>query len=281
MNVVRRAVLPGMCVALLWSVSPAAGQDSVAPVAPALTPDDMEEFLLNGEILESRELAQGLTNSRRATLSYRGLTHDVHIQTVDIFRARYETLRGTEVNFRDSYRYNIAAYRLARLLRLDNVPMSVERPIEGRPAAVTWWIDDVAMDEGERRENDLWGDDRSRTAGQIHVRRVFDELIFNTDRNVGNTLWSSDWKMWLIDHTRAFRQNQYLGAPELLERCEVRLGAHLRALTFDSVAKAVGNSLTRFEIETLLMRRDKIVALFDELIAERGVASVFYSLTTG
>ena len=39
---------------------------------------------------------------------------------------------------------------------------------------------------------------------QLQVVRVFDELIQNRDRNQGNILWTSDWKMWLIDHTRAF-----------------------------------------------------------------------------
>ena len=36
--------------------------------------------------------------------------------------------------------------------------------------------------------------------------RVFDELIANRDRNIGNMLWTSTWKMWMIDHTRAFRR---------------------------------------------------------------------------
>ena len=35
--------------------------------------------------------------------------------------------------------------------------------------------------------------------------RIFDELIQNRDRNTGNLLWTTDWKMWMIDHTRAFR----------------------------------------------------------------------------
>ena len=35
--------------------------------------------------------------------------------------------------------------------------------------------------------------------------RVFDQLIGNIDRNVGNLLITSDWRIWAIDHTRAFR----------------------------------------------------------------------------
>ena len=52
--------------------------------------------------------------------------------------------------------------------------------------------------------------------------RVFDELIANTDRNVGNLLWTTDGKMWMIDHTRAFRLQPTLKAPQLLQRCDRR-----------------------------------------------------------
>jgi hypothetical protein len=35
--------------------------------------------------------------------------------------------------------------------------------------------------------------------------RVFDQLIYNTDRNTGNVLYDTGWRLWGIDHTRAFR----------------------------------------------------------------------------
>jgi hypothetical protein len=37
------------------------------------------------------------------------------------------------MNFRDTYRYNIAAYRLARVIGLTNVPVSIERTFERSP----------------------------------------------------------------------------------------------------------------------------------------------------
>jgi hypothetical protein len=33
---------------------------------------------------------------------------------------------------------------------------------------------------------------------------LFDQLIFNDDRNQGNMLIGKDWKVWLIDHTQDF-----------------------------------------------------------------------------
>ena len=229
----------------------------------------MKEFLLRAKIVRTRDAGDGITGSRRATLSDGKLTHDAHIQTIDRVVALSQ-LRGPqlELNFKDSYRYNVAAYRLAVLLGLDNVPMSVARVIEGRRAAITWWVDDVMMDERTRRKTQARGPERR--AMQDHIMRVFDELVSNRDRNLGNLLWTTDWKMWMIDHTRAFRLGTDLRQPALLLLIERSLLENLRTLTSDAVDKAVGNSLTRSEIQALLARRDAIVKLFEAKIAEPG-----------
>jgi hypothetical protein len=156
--------------------------------------------------------------------------------------------------------------------------VSVERSHNGRPGAFTWWIDDVMMDEKARITKSLRGPDGERTAMQVHIMRVFDELIQNRDRNMGNLLWTTDWKMWLIDHTRAFRTGDELLKPTVLERIERSLFENMRGLTKETLAKAMGRTLSDFEINALLKRRDRIVKLFEERIAERGEARVVYTL---
>ena len=223
----------------------------------------------------------GVTNTRRATLSDGQIAHDAQIQTVDISQVLFQPARGpAEMNFRDTYHFNIAGYRLARLLGLDNVPVSVERRVEGKPSAVTWWIDDVLMDEGGRRKKPPTGWLSTRTAAQIHVMRVFDELISNSDRNAGNQLWTTDGDMWMIDHTRAFRLDKKLRTPRLLERCERGVLEKMRGLTAEALTREVGKSLNKSEIEALLARRDEIVTLFDGMIAKRGEGAILYSLAS-
>ena len=268
--------LPAVLLVLLVCAFPIAAQQAAAPAGPTVTPEQMEQFLLTAEMTSDRPAGEGVTNSRRATFSDGQLTHDVHIQDIDEARAVFETPRGMELNFKDSYRFNIAGYRLAVLLGLDNVPMSVERDIEGTTCAVPWWLDDIAMDEGERSRSGETGPDPDRYAGQVHIMRVFDELIQNSDRNSGNIQWTSDWKMYLIDHTRAFRLGKELRSPDLLERVEVFLFARLRGLTEDSVKAAVGDSLTDFEVETVVARARLLVEFFDEKIAELGEGKVLY-----
>ncbi len=203
------------------------------------------------------------------------MTHDAHVQAVDIARAVFQAGKASEVNFKDTYRYNIAGYRLARLIGFDSVPMSVERNVEGKLAAVTWWVDDVLMDEGARLKKKTMGPDVQRFAKQIQVMKIWDELIQNKDRNGGNLLWTSDWSMWLIDHTRAFRVGKELVAPNDLTRCDRRLLDGMRALTAESLAKAVGNSLTKEEQAAVMARRDLIVKHFDDRISKLGEGILF------
>jgi hypothetical protein len=225
-----------------------------------------------------RDAGGGVTGSRRATLTDGQITHDAHIQTVDEAKAVFEAGRNTELNFKDTYRYNIAGYRLAKLVGLTNVPMSVERNIDGKIAAVTWWVDDVQMDEKDRVKAKSLGPDPVRTNKQIQIMRVWDELIQNRDRNQGNILWTSDWTMWLIDHTRAFRLGQNLLKPEQLSRCDRGLLERLRAITPESLAAAVGSSLTKSEQEALLTRRDRIIKHYEDRIARLGEPVVLFTL---
>ena len=251
------------------------GQEAAREAQPRLTPEEMEAFLLKAQVSNRRDAGSGVTGSSRVTLTDGRVTHDAHVQAVDIARALFQAGKASEVNFKDTYRYNIAGYRLARLIGLNNVPMSVERNIEGKMAAVTWWVDDVMMDEGARLKKKATSPDPQRYAKQIQVMKIWDELIQNKDRNRGNLLWTSDWSMWLIDHTRAFRLGKELVAPNDLTRCDRRLLEGLRALTAESLAKAVGDSLTKEEQTAVMTRRDLIVKHFDDRLAKLGEGILF------
>lgn len=266
-------------VALLVGPPPAASQvDLKSSPAAALTDEEMEQFLLTAKVLRTKSVSKGVTKARQVSMSDGRLTHDAQIQDVNIEKAIFEVSpKHTEINFKDLFRYNVAAYRLSRLLGLENVPVSVERTIEGKPAAITWWLDDVAMEEGDRVKRKIEGNGLRRR-NYYSVMLVFDELIQNRDRNAGNILWSSDWTLWMIDHTRAFRLGKELRQPKALTICDRDLLERMRALTRPALVEAVGKSLIAPEIDALLARRDLIVKLFDERIAAQGQAAVLFSL---
>ena len=102
---------------------------------------------------------KGVTDSIHATLSDGKLTHDAHIQNIDETKREFRSNQGVEFDFRDSWTFNVAAYKIDRLIGLNMVPPSVSRNHRSKPAAWTWWLDDVLMDEGGQ------GQEQGRTAG--------------------------------------------------------------------------------------------------------------------
>jgi hypothetical protein len=173
----------------------------------------------------------------------------------------------------DSYEYNIVAYRLVGLDGM--MPVTVEREWDHRKGSLTWWID-ATMDEETRMKQKRQPPDREDWNRQMYRMRVFAQLVADTDRNLGNVLIGPDWKLWMIDFTRAFRRTRKLLAPGDLQRCDRQLLARLRELTAEAVEAKTAPFIGRAEIEPLMARRDAIVTTFEKLIAERGEDRVLY-----
>ncbi len=235
-----------------------------APVAaPGPTDAQIEEFLLHAKVIRTHAAKKGVTLSQRATLTDGTRTHDAQIQQVDEKRQEFHTGRGVEFNFRDSWMYNVAAYRLDRLIGLNMVPVSVARRHGNDLAAFTWWVDDVLMEEGDRLKKKIDAPDVDVWNQQMQLVRVFDQLIGNTDRNVGNLLITTDWRVWPIDHTRAFRLNRVPKSIANVTRCDREVLEKLRQLDRETLKKQLGDVLTRDEIDALLARRDAILTHLD------------------
>jgi hypothetical protein len=254
-------------------------QEQALSTVPQLTRAEMEEFLLKANVVKRKGLSQGVTNSERATLTDGRITHDAHVQVVDIRKNEFDSPKGKELNFRDCYKFNIAAYRLDKLLELNMIPVSVERKVAGNTAAVTWWIDDVLMTELDRFKKKTPPARPVFWNHQKYTMWVFDELIYNTDRNLGNMVISKDWKLWMIDHTRAFRMMTDLLNAKNLMRCDRKLLAGLRKLDQETLTPVMTPYLTKEEIKSMLIRRDKIVKFFDIKIAEKGENAVLFDLS--
>jgi hypothetical protein len=247
----------GFVVVAFWFAGLAAAQ-------PTLTPAQQEQFLKTAKIIQTRSAGKGVTGSLRATLSDGVTTHDASIQTIDLSMTEFRSNRGTELNFKDSWRYNVAAYRLNQILQLGRVPVSVERHYNGKVGAFTWWIDDVLMDEGERLKTKAPAPDPIAWNEQMWHIRLFDQLIQNVDRNLGNLLIDKNWDVWMIDHSRAFRLSRNLKSPKNLTRVERSALERIRSLTQQQLDEAIGDYLTSFEKRALLQRRDEIVTHFDK-----------------
>ena len=276
----RLAVISALvvcCGATPWTSTGPVVSPRVQVSAPALTASEMREFLLTAKVIKHKESAKGITHPTRLTLTNGTLTHDAMFSSVKEMLPIMKFDSGRrELDFVDSYAYNIAAYGVAELVGLDDMmPVTVEVKWNGQKGSLAWMIDTM-MDEEARRARKIEPPDSEAWNRQMHRMRVFSQLVADTDRNLGNVLIDHDWKLWMIDFTRAFRHTRTLLTPGDLERCDRRLLARLRELTAAAVEAKTKPYLGRGEIEPLMARRDLIVKAFEKLIAERGEDRVLY-----
>ncbi|HEY4962114.1 MAG TPA: hypothetical protein VII29_14745 [Terriglobales bacterium] len=245
----------------------------------ALTKDQIKQFLQTAEVIKNQPSSKGITHPWRLTLSNGTITHDASFQAVDEHKAENKLASGrVELNFVDSYKYNIAAYQLAELVAMDDMlPVYVERKWQGKTGSLSWWLP-VKMDEADRVEKKIAVPDayRDKWNDQMAKIRVFDELVYDTDANLTNVLIGEDWTIWRIDFTRAFRTNKDLHTPKDLVKCERQLFEKLKALKADELAEKTKPYLTKTEVNAVMARRDKIVATFQALVAQKGEAEVLY-----
>lgn len=240
---------------------------------------EMRAFLLNAPIVGERKTTRGITAPKRLTLSDGKVTRDAGFQSVDTIipsSERTNPLDRFESNFADAYRYNLAAFALAELLGIgDMMPVHVERNYDGRKGSLSWWAD-VQFDEEGRRKQNAQPPDAIAWNHQMYRMRVFTALIRDTDRNLGNILHTPDWRVLMIDFTRAFRLNTALINQKDLLIVDRALFRKIESLTLSAAQAAVGTYLTSSELDAVMKRRDALVAHYRNVIAERGEAKVFY-----
>ena len=259
---------------ILVASAPCLGQDVGEPAGDATTPvvgakcwlgrhAEFEEFLRTAPIDRIEKVGEGVTDPDRAVFEPGGLAERAIVKILP--PKRYQ-------GFWESYRSEIAAYELDRLLGLDMVPVTVERRIKGDRSSVQLWLDDCRL----LRQAGTDTPPRPREWGrQVCRQRIFDALAANIDRNSGNILIDGDWNLILIDHSRAFIENETPHLDEIIQ-ADRQIYEALKALDEESLNERVKPWLFgKSSVKDLLERRDKIVSKLDKLIQDRGEASVF------
>ncbi|MGB5131292.1 MAG: hypothetical protein WBO00_01660, partial [Steroidobacteraceae bacterium] len=205
------------------------------------------------------DLDAGVTEPRRFTLRKDGVELRAVFKQLSTGPGGREGAQAS--NESDRYEYELAAYRLDRLLGLDMVPVTVPRTINGRRGVLQFWIDG-SINLRNMLEQGLQPSGWCDSAPQYNLMNVFDILIHNTDRTQENALFTKDWMLVLIDHTRAFRT--YMRNPVLLYRGETRLpqalAERLKVLDRTMLQHAIGAYLSRRQIDAVLKRRDLLLS---------------------
>jgi len=234
--------------------------------------EEVEAFLRTAAVVSRETAPVGITRPEILVLEGGGVRARAILRLVEEEKERVRIGERYHQRFRDSQAHECAAYALARALGLDSVPPVVPRRLGRRPGSVQIWV------EGTRDETaaGFHPPSATRWVRQIWDRILFDNLILNVDRNAGNLLVGPDYRIWLIDHTRAFQPQAELLAPEKLEKVNRRAWERLVAMSDDDLKDAVRDDLDVQQLQALVARRALLVEHVQRLVAERGEAAVFY-----
>lgn len=249
--------LPTLGVPLLQQQAP------LAPPANARVWDgqnaEYEEYLRTAPVVRMAAIDLGVTHPKRAYFAPGGLARS----------AAWKPLKpGFQNGYFESYKSEVAAYELDKLLNLGMVPVIVERKIDGNTGALVLWL------EGVRTWTEVLPLPKPATwSRQLARMKLFDDLIGNPDRNKGNLLVDAAWNLFLIDHSRAFLDDRAL--PQVLDHVDTELWTKIAALDEASLEAAVGTWLSKSQMKAMLARRDRMAAVIDGLVKKNGRAAVF------
>jgi len=270
----RRAFALAVCLCLP-AASTARADD---PFGLVLNGEAAESFLKTARVVKKKALAVGITRSHQYTLTDDTRTARAIWKTIDESRPGVTNFQGGGfvVDFSDSWKHEVASYELDKLLGTGLVPPTVERTLENVPGSLQLWVE-KAMTEADRKERRITPPDPESWNRQMWGVRLLHQLTFNTDaKNIRNVLCDPTFRIYAVDFSRAFAIYDQLRAPDELERFSREALAKLRALDRPTLDTRLGPWLNGRQISSLLKRRDKIVALADRLVAEKGEAAVLF-----
>lgn len=267
-TLLRRSLLPLLCLLLSLSVARTGAARQGHARGWVENADDIAAFLKQAEVVAIEDIGTGVTSPKRARLAPGG--------PVDSFVWKAIT-PGRYSGYWESYKAEIAAYELDKLIGLHMVPVTVERQVAGRPGAAMMWL------EPARSFGDLGGLPTPPSAYvgmwnlQLVRAKMFDNLIYNIDPNLGNWLVDPSWNVFLIDHSRAFTEGEAL--THEITRVDPDLWNVMQALDEPTLTAALGQWLTETEIRAILRRRDLMATAIDALLEEREDADVYVRAT--
>ena len=243
-----------------------------------LTGEAAETFLRTAEVVRKKGIGRGITHPEQYTLSDGTRTHKAVWKTIDEFKRGVTSFEGggVVVDFADSYKHEIAAYELDKMIGLDLVPPTVERTFGRTTGSLQMWVEG-AMTEADRREKKIEPPDIRAWNEQMYKVRLLHQLTYNTDsRNIRNVLTDTSFRVYAIDFSRAFMAYNDLRYPKELTRFSRSVLEALKALDRPSLDAKLRRWLTGPQRDSILKRRDKILALAAQSVGEQGEAAVLY-----
>jgi hypothetical protein len=267
-------------LATAWLVVAACASPAPAQEASGLplSGEAAETFLRTAEVVRKRSIGTGITSPDQYTLSDGTRTGRAVWKTIDEFKRGVTQLEGggVIVDFADSWKHEVAAYELDKLIGLGLVPPTVERRFGRTTGSLQMWVEG-AVTEADRKQKKLAPPDLKAWNEQMYKVRLLHQLTDNTDfRNIRNVLTDPSFRVYAVDSSRAFTVYGDLRSEKELIRFSRSALEALRALDRPTLDAKLGHWLSGTQIAGLLKRRDRIVALAAKRVQEQGEAAVLY-----
>ena len=160
----------------------------------------------------------------------------------------------------DRYQHERAAYRLDRAIRLNMVPVTVLRSIDGELGSVQEWVEG-AVDREAAEAYDLALFDSDAAREQLNRGQVFDLLIGNPSRGSDDILsLVKGGKLYLIDHSKAFSTDtDFEWSDAQAATVDAEFLDAIGRLDRPSLMQELSELISEDQIDALLARRDKIL----------------------
>jgi hypothetical protein len=229
---------------------------------------EFEEYLRVAEIERTTGTSVGVLGPRHAYFKPGGLAAGAAVKPFP---------PGRREGFFESYKSEIASYKLDRMLDLNMVPPTVERRYEGKEASAQLWVENVIMLSDVQKKG-LKDPNPARWNQNLHRAQVFDNLVGNIDPNAGNWLFDPLWNFYKIDCSRCFTDTMKMPfeVKKAIRKIDRPFFDRLKALDREAVRKEIGDLLTENNaFPRLFSRRDSIVRDFEDLAKQNGEAQVF------
>ena len=241
-------------------------------VQPFKNDAELMEFLRTARVVSKTTIGVGINQSQKVLLEKDGIEANAIFRSVDLTQKDVRVGDLFYRTFRDSYKFEPAAYELGLRLGIINIPPAVLRRIDGRDGSLQAWVEDLLDEESETFKPP----DSLAWVRQVRDMKLFDNLIYNVDRNGGNILVHSRYILVMIDHTRGFQEKTDIMSPDGVAQVNRDTWERLRNLTDQEIRDAVRAYLTPYEMGRLLQRRKVIVEYVQKLVEERGEESVVF-----
>ena len=208
---------------------------------------EIEAYLRTAPIVRTEQTDRGVTRPIRAFFAPGGAVESM----------TWKELRPGRANgFYESYKSEIAAYEIDKLLELNMVPPKVERRLDGRTGVAVMWV------TGARAFADLRGVPTPPPAmapkfnRELTRAKMFHNLVGDLDPNLGNWLVDEAWNVILIDQSRALTETTSL--VHTMQGVDGALWARMQALSQEQLQARLSPWLERGQIRAMLSRRDRL-----------------------